>query len=99
MNFKNLLPSFFLSIAMAATTALAQTKVELQPSDTMQTVLEKQIGQTVELRMNSGEKIGGKLEKLSDKLAHLSQLTGADYFDGVVVIDQIAAVVVRAKTK
>ena len=88
---------FFLFFALALSSAFAQTKLELQPSDTLQTVLEKQIGQTVELRMKSGEKIGGKLEKISDKLVLLSALTGADYFDGVVVIDHIAAVVVRAK--
>jgi len=90
----------FLSLFFCfAITAFAQTKVELQSTDTVQTVLEKQVGQTVELRMKSGEKVGGKLEKLTDKLAHLSSLTGADYFDGVVVIDEIAVVVVRARTK
>jgi hypothetical protein len=88
-----------ITLAIALSTSFAQTKIELQPSDTVQTILEKQVGQTVELRMKSGEKIGGKLEKLNDKIAHLSALTGADYFDGVVVIDSIAAVVVRAKAK
>jgi hypothetical protein len=63
----------------------------------MQAVLLRQVGQAVELRMRSGEKIGGKLDKVNEKLAHLSQLTGAEYFDAVVNIDDIAAVVVRAK--
>jgi hypothetical protein len=96
---KRLFLPLFLTLALASATAFAQTKIELQPSDTVQTILEKQVGQTVELRMKSGEKIGGKLEKLNDKLAHLSQLSGAEYFDGVVVIDDIAAIVVRAKAK
>ena len=34
---------------------------------------------------------------MNDKILHLSSLTGADYFDGVVAVDSIAAVVVRAK--
>ncbi len=95
---KRLLP-FCLLFSLGLSTVLAQTKIDLQTNDTVQTILEKQIGQTVELRMKSGEKIGGKLEKINEKLAHLSSLTGAEYFDGVVVMDNIAAVVVRAKTK
>ena len=99
MKSKRVLLPFFLAFLFTTTAAFAQTKIELQPNDTVQTVLEKQVGQTVELRMKSGEKIGGKLEKLSDKLVHLSSLAGAEYFDGVIVIDSIAAVVVRAKAK
>ena len=79
--------------------AFAQAKVELQQGDTMRTVLERQVGQTVDIRMKSGEKIGGKLEKVTDKLAHVSQLTGAEFFDGVIDIDAIAAVAVRTKAK
>ena len=81
----------------ALTTVFAQSNLDLQPNDSMQAVLQRQIGQSVELRMKSGEKIGGKLEKVNEKLAHLAQLTGAEYFDAVVAIDDIAAVVVRAK--
>jgi hypothetical protein len=80
-----------------AVSALAQGNLDLQPNDTMQTVLQRQVGQSVELRMKSGEKLGGKLEKVTDKVVHLTQLTGAEYFDAVVVIDDVAAVVVRAK--
>ncbi len=63
----------------------------------MQSVLQHQVGQSVELRMRSGEKIGGKLEKVNEKVAHLTQLTGAEYFEAAVAVEDIAAVVVRAK--
>lgn len=85
--------------ATIATSAFAQTKIELQSNDTLETLLEKQVGQNVELRLKGGEKISGKLEKVNGKLAHLSALTGAEYFDGVIVIDDIAAMIVRAKSK
>jgi hypothetical protein len=75
----------------------AEGTLDLQPNDTMQTVLQRQVGQAIELRMKSGEKIGGKLDKVTDKVAHLTQLTGAEYFDAVVEIDDISAVVLRAK--
>ena len=76
---------------------LGQGKIDLQTSDTILSILEKNTGQTVELRMKSGEKLGGKVDKVGDKLVHLSQLTGADFFDAVVDIGEIAAVIVRTK--
>ena len=75
----------------------AQGKIDLQTSDTIIGILQKNIGQVVELRMKSGEKIGGKLEKVGDKLVHLSQLTGAEFFDAAVDTADVSAVVVRTK--
>ena len=49
--------------------------------------------------MKSGEKIGGKIEKVGDKLVHLAQLTGADFFDAAVDAADISAVMVRTKAK
>ncbi len=91
-----LLPSVLI-FCLLAVSAPAENNVDLQPNDTMQMILQRQIGQPIELRMKSGEKIGGKLEKLNEKFALLTQLTGAEYFDAVIVLDDIAAVVVRAK--
>lgn len=93
-------PKLFLTLIvclLAFTSAFAQAPLDLEPNDSMQTVLQRQVGQTVELRMTSGEKLGGKLEKVNEKLAYLSQITGTEYFSGMVRIDNIAAVVVRAK--
>ena len=87
----------FLLLLGLATSGFAQGNLDIEPNDSMSAVLQRQIGQSVELRMTSGEKIGGKLEKVNDKLAHLSQLTGAEYFSAVVLIEDISAVVVRAK--
>jgi len=91
--------SFLITLvfAFACTNLFAQGKIDLQPSDTILGILQKNVGQVVELRMKSGEKIGGKVEKVGDKLVHLSQLTGADFFDGAVDTAEIAAVVVRVK--
>ena len=83
--------------AFAFTDLFAQGKIDLQPSDTILSILEKNVGQTVEIRMKSGEKIGGKVEKVGDKLLHLSQLTGAEFSDGALEIADISAVIVRTK--
>ena len=95
---KQLLLSFLMMIALAPSGALAQSKLSLQPNDTVHSVLEQQVGKPVELRMKSGEKMGGKLEKVTDKLVYLSQLTDADFYDAAVEIESIAAVVVRVRS-
>jgi hypothetical protein len=92
-----------LSLAVIAALCLncvnlfAQGKIDLQLSDTVRDILQRNVGQTLELRLKSGEKIGGKVEKLGDKLVFLSGLSGAEFYDAAVEIADISAVVVRAK--
>jgi hypothetical protein len=88
-----------LIFALGCSTLFAQSKIDLQPSDTILSILQRNIGQVVELRMKSGEKIGGKVEKIGIKLVHLSQLTGAEFFDAAVDAEGVAAVIVRTKSK
>ena len=77
----------------------AQSKLDFQPNDSIRTILERQAGQVVELRMTSGEKIGGKVEKVNEDLVHLSNLTGAEFYEAAVDLTAISAVIVRAKSK
>ena len=95
---KQLLFVFLTMLAVVNSNAIAQTNLDLQANDTIRTVLLRQVGKPVELRMKSGEKIAGKLAKVTDKLAHLSQLTDADFYDAAVEIDSIAVVVVRVRS-
>ena len=83
--------------AFASSNLFAQGKIDLQTSDTILGILQKNIGQVVELRMKSGEKIAGKLEKVGDKLVQLSQLTGAEFYDAAVDTGDVSAVVVRTR--
>jgi hypothetical protein len=84
---------------LASSTLLAQEKASLQPNATILSILQGNTGKTVELRMNCGEKIGGKVEQVNDSLVLLSHLTGAEYFDGFVNLKDISAVVIRSAGK
>jgi len=88
-----------LLLATVCSDLSAQNKIELQPNATVLSILQGSTGQTVELRLNSGEKIGGKVEKVSDKVVHLSQLTGAEFFDAFIDIKDVSAVVIRTRSK
>jgi hypothetical protein len=93
--------SFILALLLVATCAdlSAQNKIDMQSDTTFLSILQGSTGQTVELRLRSGEKMAGKLEKVTDQVVHLSQLTGAEFFEAFVDTKEIAAVVIRAKAK
>jgi hypothetical protein len=88
-----------IAIAMTCSSLLAQEKSTLQPNATIPSILQGNTGKTVEVRLNSGEKIGGKVEQVNDNLVLLSHLTGAEFFDGFVNLKDISAVVIRSAAK
>ena len=49
--------------------------------------------------MRSGEKMGGKIVQVTGNVVHLSNLSGAEYFDAFVDVKDISAVVVRVAGK
>jgi hypothetical protein len=85
--------------AVTCASTFAQEKASLQPNATILSVLQGNTGKAVELRMQCGEKIGGKVEQISDNVVLLSRLTGAEYFDGFVNLKDISAVVIRSAGK
>ena len=85
-------------IMLAGPGAFAQSNLDLQPNDTVRSVLARQVGKPVELRVKSGEKISGKLQKVTDKFAHLAQLANAEFYDAAVDLDSIEAVVIRTRS-
>lgn len=71
-------------LCLSSVTFFGQGKIDLQLSDSIRDILERNVGQTLELRLKSGEKIGGKVAKLGDKLVFLSELSGAEFYDAAI---------------
>ncbi len=94
-----LLPRLLVVAVLALSSLHAQSPLELKPDDSVGSILRRLNGQVVELRLVSGEKIGGKVEKVSEELVHLTQLTGQEFFEATVDLESVSAVVVRSKTK
>jgi hypothetical protein len=88
-----------ITVAVTCASSLAQEKASLQPNATILSVLQGSTSKTVELRMQCGEKVGGKVEQVNDNVVLLSHLTGAEYFDGFVNVKDISAVVIRSAGK
>jgi hypothetical protein len=94
---KSLLAS--LAVLLLVTVALAQepAKLTVAKADTIRTILEKHAGQRVSVKLESGEELTGVVRSVGDRLVHLGELTGKEYFDAVVDHDKIAAVVIRMR--
>jgi len=86
-------------IALVCGNLSAEDKIGLQPNATVLSILQGSAGKTVELHLNSGEKIGGKIQQVTDNVVHLSHLTGAEFFDAFVNVNDISAVVIRTGGK
>ena len=90
----SLLVAIIITVVICAS-SFAQDKATLQSNATVVSLLQGSAGKSVELHLRSGEKMGGKIAQVTDNIVHLSNLTGAEYFDAFVDMKDISAVVVR----
>ena len=81
--------------ALTCSSLLAQEKAALQATATVAGILQGSTGKSVELHLRSGEKMGGKVAQVTDNIVHLSNLTGAEYFDAFVYVKDVTAVIIR----
>lgn len=82
-------------LTVTCSSLIAQEKAALQPNATVASLLQGSAGKSVELHLRSGEKMGGKVAQVTDNIVHLSNLTGAEYFDAFIDEKDISAVVIR----
>ena len=67
-------------------------------ADAIKLNLERQQGKRVRLRLVSGQEVEGTVVAVGAAAVHLARLAGGlDFFDGVVRLDQVAAIIVRVR--
>ena len=81
--------------ALTRSSLPAQEKAALQPTATVAGILQGSTGKSVELLLRSGEKMGGKVAQVTDNIVHLSNLTGAEYFDAFIDVKDVTAAIIR----
>jgi hypothetical protein len=72
-------------------------KYLIRDTDTIRTVLEKELNLPVQLVLRSGQELRGTVEHLGTGVVLLSHLVGSDDHDAVVSLDGISAVVFRVR--
>ena len=77
----------------------APAALAVESDDSIKAVLERQVGQSVEVRLKSGDKLAGKVAIVGDKVLHLSMLVGQEFYDAVIDVKDVSAIVVRVRRK
>jgi hypothetical protein len=54
-------------------------------------------GKTIEIQLESGGQLTGKLSEIGTQTILLKELRGKEYYDALIVIDEITAVVFKAR--
>ena len=71
--------------------------VAVNSGDTIETVLTAYIGKRVSITIKSGGELGGKIISVGENLTHLGEITGKEFYDAVIVNQNIEAVTIRVK--
>ncbi len=77
--------------------AAEPTPVTLGDTQGIAALLKARVGSPVQLMLRGGGDVGGTVVKVGSDAVHVGQLTGKDFYDAVVALDAIAAVVVRVR--
>ena len=85
--------------ALSLPAGAQDAKLEVRSNDTVRTVLERQVGKRVSVVLTTGPELAGVVASVGDKVVHLSELTGREFFDAVVNLDQVGAVVIRTRSR
>ena len=54
-------------------------------------------GKTIEIHLKSGDQLAGKLAEVGSQSILLKELRGKEYYDALIIIDDIAAVIFKAR--
>lgn len=91
---------FAIGSAGLATRTMAQnTQTDLNSPDSMRQAIELHTGKRVKLKLVSGQDVEGVVSKIGSQAVSLTELTGMEFFDATIRLDQVAAVIVRRATK
>ena len=99
MSVPRVLAVAILLAALSLPAAAQEAKLEVRSNDTVRTVLERQVGKRVSVVLTTGPELAGVVTSVGDKVVHLSELTGREFFDAVVNLDQVGAVVIRTRPR
>lgn len=74
-----------------------EKKYELNTASGTKDVLKELTGKIVSVKLDSGGELEGLVVKVGDHLVHISRLSGKDFYDAVVRIDRISAVIFKVR--
>lgn len=94
---KRLIIFVIMLVSLSSIQSVFADDLILKAEDTIQKLLVVYQGKQVTLRLNNSDEITGKVRNVTKNLVQLSELSGRDYFDGIIDINKISAVLVRVR--
>ena len=90
----------FLTLTLSLALAQAQgSQADLNSTEIVRQTIEQSTGKRVKLKLVSGQDVEGQVAKVGTHAVALTELTGMEFFDATVRLDQVAAVIVRRAGK
>jgi F0F1-type ATP synthase delta subunit len=71
--------------------------LSIKPGDTLQKQIEAQKGKKITIRLQSGEELTGTVRATTNELIHLGELSGKEFFDALIDVNKVTALIVRTK--
>lgn len=93
-----LLVMALLFVFLAANPQAEEKKIKATMT-TIKDNLQLHLGKRVELILESGQKISGTVARIGDHVVHIEKITGKEFYDAVLKIGTIDAVVFRARER
>jgi hypothetical protein len=99
MNIKTRLAVAVLIISLLSPVGLfAQPNdYTMKPSATLKDVLVENIGKRAQIKLDTNESIEGTITTVGDNLVHIARLSGKDYYDALIRLDRINAVIIKVR--
>lgn len=89
--------STLLIAAVLAIAAPAHAQLQVGSNDTVESVLRAQKDKRVTLRLRSNQEITGVVRMSNARVVQIGAVSGREFFDAVVPLEAIDAVLVRTK--
>lgn len=93
---RQMLSILLVGIALACA-APAYAQLQVGAGETIESVLKAQNGKRVTLRLRSNQEITGVVRMSNARLVQIGAVSGREFFDAVVPLEAIDAVLIRTK--
>jgi hypothetical protein len=94
---RTVIPVFLLSAALAWAVPATGAELKVGANDTVQSVLAANKGGRATVRLRSGQELTGVVREVNARVVQLGGLSGREFFDAVVPLEAVDAVLIRTK--
>jgi len=86
-------------IVIPSSASAEEQALDLNSPDIIRQAFEQQLGKRVKVKLESGQDLEGKVAKVGTHALQLIELTGMEFFEATIKLDDVAAVIVRVHRK